>query len=156
MSLYYTRKVGFSLAEELCIGGFLLWTGTASKSGPNTSSVPKNDVEIWRQGWMQSKVPCLLLEKGESVSWYVSFLINVSESHLKISLFIDIHFVHACRIEFARCHAGCQGLGNDRDCAEPMPVPVIPPVEDIACGGYHTGAISRKSQICFEHLSLLT
>lgn len=42
----------------------------------------------------------------------------------------------------------CQlGLGGDRDISEPKRVPVIPPVEEIACGGYHTGAISRNGQL---------
>ncbi|KAG0587458.1 hypothetical protein KC19_2G165600 [Ceratodon purpureus] len=42
----------------------------------------------------------------------------------------------------------CQlGLGVDRDFSKPMRVPIIPPVEEIACGGYHTGAISRNGQL---------
>lgn len=42
----------------------------------------------------------------------------------------------------------CQlGLGVDRDFSEPKRVPVLPPCEKIACGGYHTGAISRNGQL---------
>jgi hypothetical protein len=38
-----------------------------------------------------------------------------------------------------------QGVGNDRDVTEPRQVPELPPVVELACGGYHTGAIFRMS-----------
>lgn len=38
-----------------------------------------------------------------------------------------------------------QGVGNDRDATKPRQVPELPPVVELACGGYHTGAISRTS-----------
>ncbi|KAH8953777.1 hypothetical protein BDL97_08G044800 [Sphagnum fallax] len=42
----------------------------------------------------------------------------------------------------------CQlGVGNDRDATKPRQVPELPPVVELACGGYHTGAISRNGQL---------
>ncbi|KAG0613854.1 hypothetical protein M758_6G134400, partial [Ceratodon purpureus] len=40
-----------------------------------------------------------------------------------------------------------QSLGVDRDFSNPTRVPIIPPVKEIACGGYQTGAISRNGQL---------
>jgi alpha-tubulin suppressor-like RCC1 family protein len=40
-----------------------------------------------------------------------------------------------------------QGVGNDRDATKPRQVPELPPVVELACGGYHTGAISRNGHL---------
>ncbi|KAJ7525772.1 hypothetical protein O6H91_17G065400 [Diphasiastrum complanatum] len=40
-----------------------------------------------------------------------------------------------------------KGLGSDRDSPEPLPVSALPSVLEVACGGYHTGAVTRYGDL---------